>query len=69
MTNARTFIGVLHSDVAAADGAGKLGLDGQFVGGWETDIITYGPTARATRATVRSTSGGFSKAVPSRMSG
>ncbi len=43
MTNARTFIGVLHSDAAAADRAGKLGLYGQFVGGSETDIITHAP--------------------------
>ena len=69
MTIARTFIGVLHSDAAAADRAGKLGLYGQFVGGWETDIITHAPDGGATRATARSTSGGFSKAVPSRMSG
>jgi hypothetical protein len=43
MTDARTFITVLHADAAAADRAGKLGLYGQFVGDWETDIITHAP--------------------------
>ena len=43
MTDARTLITVLHADAAAADRAGKLGLYGQFVGDWETDIITHAP--------------------------
>jgi hypothetical protein len=41
MTDARAFIAVLHADTAATDRAGKLALYGQFVGDWETDIITH----------------------------
>ena len=40
MTDAWTFIDVLHANGPAADHADKLGLYGQFVGDWETDIIT-----------------------------
>lgn len=41
--DARTFINVLHADGPDAERAGKLGLYGQFVGDWETDIITHAP--------------------------
>ena len=43
MTDARTLITVLHADEPAADRADKLELYGQFVGDWETDIITPAP--------------------------
>ena len=39
--DARTFINVLHANGPDAERAGKLGLYGQFVGDWETDIITH----------------------------
>jgi hypothetical protein len=41
--DAQTFIDVLHTDAPAPDRAGKLGLYGQFVGDWDTDIITHAP--------------------------
>ena len=41
MTDAGTFIDVLHANGPAAERADKLGLYGQFVGDWETDIITH----------------------------
>ena len=41
--DARTFINVLHADGPAPERAGKLDLYGQFVGDWETDIITHAP--------------------------
>jgi hypothetical protein len=43
MTDTGTFMTVLHADAPAADRAGKLGLYGQFVGDWETEIITHAP--------------------------
>jgi hypothetical protein len=43
MIDASNFIAVLHADAAAADRAGKLALYGQFVGDWETDIVTHAP--------------------------
>lgn len=43
MTDVRTFMDVLHADGPAADRAVKLGLYGQFVGDWQTDIITHAP--------------------------
>ena len=43
MTDSRTFITVLHADAPAVDRAEKLALYGQFVGDWETDIITHAP--------------------------
>ena len=41
--DAKTFIAVLHADAPASDRASKLGLYGQFVGDWDTDIITHAP--------------------------
>src|SRR5215471_16384318 len=41
--DARTFVNVLHADGPDAERAGKLELYGQFVGDWETDIITHAP--------------------------
>lgn len=41
--DARTFVNVLHADGPDTERAGKLGLYGQFVGDWETDIITHAP--------------------------
>jgi hypothetical protein len=43
MTDARTFMTVLHADAPAADRAGKLALYGQFVGDWEAEVITHAP--------------------------
>jgi hypothetical protein len=43
MTNARTFIAVLQAGAAAGDRTEKLALYCQFVGDWETDIITHAP--------------------------
>jgi hypothetical protein len=43
MTDPRTFINVLHAKGPAAERADKLGLYGQFVGDWETEIITHAP--------------------------
>ncbi len=39
----QTFLDVLHADAPAPDRAGKLALYGQFVGDWDTDIITHAP--------------------------
>ena len=41
--DAQTFIAALHADAPASDRASKLGLYGQFVGDWDTDIITHAP--------------------------
>ena len=43
MTDVGTFMTVLHADAPAADRAGKLALYGQFVGDWETEIVTHAP--------------------------
>jgi len=43
MSNSKSsdLIAVLHADGAATDRAGELELYGQFVGDWDTDIVTY----------------------------
>jgi hypothetical protein len=42
-TKSSDLIEVLHADGPAADRAERLALYGQFVGDWDTDIVTHAP--------------------------
>jgi hypothetical protein len=59
----------LLADGPAADRAQELNLYGQFIGDWDTDVVTYTPDDVRHRARARSTLAGFLRAGRFRMCG
>ena len=63
------FLDVLHADGPAADWAEKMALYGQFIGSWDTDIVTHEQNAVEHRGNGEIISAGCWRAGRSRTSG